>query len=322
VIYRSINDDMKELWTIRGKQGESIVLKPLKGPGHTEDSIGFIMNVQVDPAAAANGSTATAAAALSSLSISSSSSSPSPSSSSSSSTSSPSSSPFHNSPKEYSSKRNLRILFCGDTMLGEGTSVYSDPIPYVSTLRRMSLLPIDVIYPGHGPVLDNPRLAIQDYIELIQFKEKKILMIIQEHCKMRKQSMPEFGTGTGAAAAAGSNGNPAVAAFGAARPVPGRSSFSLGLSPTMSSAAPASPSPAPTAAAAASPLSPSSISSLGISLPEIARKFYVRISSDVLDYATEMIGLHVNLLEKAGKIRKTQRKVGDNGDEENVWYTL
>jgi glyoxylase-like metal-dependent hydrolase (beta-lactamase superfamily II) len=293
--YSAINEEMQQRWTIIGNKNEKLCLRPFKGPGHTEDSIGFIMTVEQE-----NHQQSVTSPIRST-----------PPSISSASDLLWSSSPFFTSPSEFSPQRNLRILFCGDTILGEGTSVYADPIPYVATLRRMSLLPIDCIYPGHGPVLDSPRRVIQDYIELIQFKEKKILTIIQDQNKSRKSSMPEVGArNTGG-----------IMAYG----MTGRSSFSGGPGfqtspqPVPNSFSP-SPFSSPPSSSASNTSSDSNVASFALSLTEIARKFYLRITPEVLAHATEMIGLHINLLEKSGKVKKTTRKNTETGAEEEVWY--
>ncbi len=280
--YSEILPACNQTWKILCKNGEEISLKPFKGPGHTSDSIGFLMNAGVSSLTSLPGD------------------------------SNCSESPFLNSAEEFSPRRNLRILFCGDTMLGEGTTVYVDAISYTETLRRMRILPIDAIFPGHGPVLNQPQFAIRDYIELIQFKEKKILTIVTEASKPRKNSLPTTSI----------TGNRTT-------PTASRSSFSF--SPTALSnqfAGPAITEPvqSPTNSLSSSSSlenssssSPPPLSVPGISLNEILKKFYLRIDPDLAIAAKEMIRLHLIVLEKTGKVKFLLQTNPETGIEEGIF---
>ncbi|XP_012523562.1 endoribonuclease LACTB2 [Monomorium pharaonis] len=72
------------------------------------------------------------------------------------------------------------ILFSGDCILGEGTSIFEDLHEYMLSLNKILKLQPKAIYLGHGPVLDDPVPRIQHYIKLRQQKEKKILQTLQE----------------------------------------------------------------------------------------------------------------------------------------------
>ncbi len=66
----------------------------------------------------------------------------------------------------------LRVLLTGDTVLGRGTSVVAHPDgqlgPYLTSLARLRELSettaAELIMPGHGPVIDEPLLAIDGYL--------------------------------------------------------------------------------------------------------------------------------------------------------------
>lgn len=70
-------------------------------------------------------------------------------------------------------------LFTGDVVLGVGTTVIprhgGDLGAYLDTLRRLLALNAKRIYPGHGPVIENPREKIEYYLEHRLERERQIL---------------------------------------------------------------------------------------------------------------------------------------------------
>jgi endoribonuclease LACTB2 len=72
-----------------------------------------------------------------------------------------------------------RALFTGDVVLGVGTTVIpldgGDLGQYLDTLRRLLTLDVQRIYPGHGPVIDNAKAKIQQYLDHRLEREKQIL---------------------------------------------------------------------------------------------------------------------------------------------------
>lgn len=72
-----------------------------------------------------------------------------------------------------------RALFTGDVILGVGTTVIPQDggnlVDYLATLRKLQSLEIDRIYPGHGPVIDNPREKIAAYLAHRLERERQIL---------------------------------------------------------------------------------------------------------------------------------------------------
>jgi glyoxylase-like metal-dependent hydrolase (beta-lactamase superfamily II) len=72
-----------------------------------------------------------------------------------------------------------RALFTGDVILGVGTTVIpvdgGDLAQYLATLRKLQKLDLARIYPGHGPVIDQPREKIASYLEHRLKRESQIL---------------------------------------------------------------------------------------------------------------------------------------------------
>ncbi|MGH2979903.1 MAG: MBL fold metallo-hydrolase [Solirubrobacterales bacterium] len=71
------------------------------------------------------------------------------------------------------------VLFCGDTVLGEG-SVFIPPgggslAAYLDSLRRLSELPLEALCPGHGPVVWDPAAKLREYLEHRLERERRLV---------------------------------------------------------------------------------------------------------------------------------------------------
>ena len=75
--------------------------------------------------------------------------------------------------------RERRALFTGDVVVGEGTSMIApsegDMSAYLDTLRRLAALDADIIYPGHGPPVDDPAAKLEEYIEHRLERESQVV---------------------------------------------------------------------------------------------------------------------------------------------------
>jgi glyoxylase-like metal-dependent hydrolase (beta-lactamase superfamily II) len=72
-----------------------------------------------------------------------------------------------------------RVLFTGDTVLGEG-SVFIAPgegslSAYLASLRRLRELDLEVLCPGHGPYVWEPKAKLDEYIEHRLDRERRLL---------------------------------------------------------------------------------------------------------------------------------------------------
>jgi glyoxylase-like metal-dependent hydrolase (beta-lactamase superfamily II) len=61
-----------------------------------------------------------------------------------------------------------RAFFAGDLVLGKGDTVWVGEYPgcvadYIASLERVGRLGLDVIYPAHGPPLENPAEALDRF---------------------------------------------------------------------------------------------------------------------------------------------------------------
>lgn len=78
-----------------------------------------------------------------------------------------------------------RVLFAGDLILGEGSTIVPPAeqggslADYMDSLRRVAELDLELIYPGHGPVITDPAAKIAEYIEHRQQREDRLLAALE-----------------------------------------------------------------------------------------------------------------------------------------------
>lgn len=70
-------------------------------------------------------------------------------------------------------------VLTGDHVLGRGTTVVAwpdgDMVDYLASLRRLAELGATVLYPGHGPVIDQPDLVVAGYLAHRAEREAQVL---------------------------------------------------------------------------------------------------------------------------------------------------
>ncbi|MEJ7655875.1 MAG: MBL fold metallo-hydrolase [Thermoleophilaceae bacterium] len=86
-----------------------------------------------------------------------------------------------------------RILFSGDTVLGEG-SVFIGPgegsmSAYLASLRRLGELDLDVLCPGHGPFVWRPHEKIDEYLEHRLDRERRLLEALDAGVRTRNEML-------------------------------------------------------------------------------------------------------------------------------------
>ena len=71
--------------------------------------------------------------------------------------------------------------FTGDAVLGEGSVfVEADLAGYLEGLERLRELPLDVICPGHGPPVWEPRAKLEQYIAHRRERERRLLAALED----------------------------------------------------------------------------------------------------------------------------------------------
>ncbi|MGH2442081.1 MAG: MBL fold metallo-hydrolase [Chloroflexota bacterium] len=77
---------------------------------------------------------------------------------------------------------NARILFAGDTILGQGSSLVAPPegnmAEYMRTLDRLDALRANLIAPGHGPLIHDAHAKIEEYTRHRSTRESQLLQIL------------------------------------------------------------------------------------------------------------------------------------------------
>jgi len=76
--------------------------------------------------------------------------------------------------------KNDGVLLSADCILGEGTAVFEDLHSYMLSLQRILDLAPSQIYPGHGPVIEDPVSKIKYYIQHRLQREQQILKALED----------------------------------------------------------------------------------------------------------------------------------------------
>ena len=81
-------------------------------------------------------------------------------------------------------------LFTGDNVLGQGTAVFEDLAVYLQSLEKMGKLVSGRGYPGHGPVLDEAKAKISEYIS---HRKQREVQFVQTLASAKPGSQAEGG---------------------------------------------------------------------------------------------------------------------------------
>jgi glyoxylase-like metal-dependent hydrolase (beta-lactamase superfamily II) len=68
------------------------------------------------------------------------------------------------------------VCFSGDAVLGEGSVFVTSRLrEYLDGLRALIAADLELICPGHGPVIENPRAKLEHYIAHREQRERRLL---------------------------------------------------------------------------------------------------------------------------------------------------
>ena len=68
-----------------------------------------------------------------------------------------------------------RVCFTGDLILGEGSTIVGSLGPYLDSLARLGELDLELLCPGHGPYVTDPRAKIREYVEHRLDRERRLV---------------------------------------------------------------------------------------------------------------------------------------------------
>ncbi|GAM84933.1 hypothetical protein ANO11243_029360 [Dothideomycetidae sp. 11243] len=70
-------------------------------------------------------------------------------------------------------------MFTGDNVLGQGTAVFEDLKTYMESLEKMQTAFKGRAYPGHGPVIEDGKAKVQEYIKHRMEREQQIVGVLR-----------------------------------------------------------------------------------------------------------------------------------------------
>ena len=78
-----------------------------------------------------------------------------------------------------------RVCFCGDLVLGEGSAIVPPAAhggslaDYMASLERIAELELDLLAPGHGDLINDPRAKIAEYVEHRLTRERALVAALE-----------------------------------------------------------------------------------------------------------------------------------------------
>src|SRR6266480_4977115 len=90
-----------------------------------------------------------------------------------------------------------KACFTGDLILGEGSTIVGPRETggslrdYMQSLRRLQALDLTVLYPGHGPEVDDPQAKIAEYIAHRQEREDRLVAALDRGERSKAELLAE-----------------------------------------------------------------------------------------------------------------------------------
>lgn len=78
--------------------------------------------------------------------------------------------------------RQEKVLFSGDNVLGAGTTVIppdGDLDDYLQSLHRLLALDVERIFPAHGPVVEDPKAKIEEYLAHRALRDAQVMAALE-----------------------------------------------------------------------------------------------------------------------------------------------
>ncbi len=92
--------------------------------------------------------------------------------------------------------RKDKILFSGDHVLGLGTTAIHPPkgdmAQYIDSLKKLLDYDIDLICPGHGPLIREPQRKLEELIEHRKEREEQVIAVLRQGENTVKQLVAEI----------------------------------------------------------------------------------------------------------------------------------
>jgi glyoxylase-like metal-dependent hydrolase (beta-lactamase superfamily II) len=90
-----------------------------------------------------------------------------------------------------------RTCFTGDLILGEGSTIVGPRemggslAEYMRSLERLGELDLEILYPGHGPRIHDPKAKIDQYLEHRLMRERRLLAALERGERSRAALLAE-----------------------------------------------------------------------------------------------------------------------------------
>ena len=99
--------------------------------------------------------------------------------------------------REHPAAGGVTSCFTGDLILGEGSTIVppreqgGSLADYMRSLHRLNGMNLDLLFPGHGPVIEDPHAKINEYISHRESRERRLLAALERGERSRMTLLDE-----------------------------------------------------------------------------------------------------------------------------------